>query len=171
MPKTHPMTKFLYYGRCSGPTESKESEDIPRNSQHNSINILYTNAQSIVNKIDELRSVAFNIKPDIILINESWTNKDITNAYLNSQGYELSARKDRVDTTAGGRGGGLLVYSRCGLVITEKQLSSTFNQIISVSVETQTKPLLINLVYRSPNSSTENNVNSMNSSNSQHLLL
>ena len=117
---------------------------------------MYTNAQSIVNKIDELRSVACSLKPDIILINESWTNKDITNAYLNIQGYELSARKDRTDTTAG-RGGGLLVYSRCGMVVTEKELSSLFNQAITVSVETQTKPLLINLVYRSPNSSAENN--------------
>ena len=38
---------------------------------------MYTNAQSIVNKIDELRSFAVDLKPDIILINESWTNKDI----------------------------------------------------------------------------------------------
>ena len=120
------------------------------------MNILYTNAQSIVNKIDELRSVACSIKPDIILINESWTNKDITKAYLNIQGYELSARSDRTDTTAG-RGGGLLVYSRCGMVVAEKESSTSFNQVIAISVETQTKPLLINLVYRSPNSSAENN--------------
>ena len=70
---------------------------------------MYTNAQSIVNKIDELRSVASDLKPDIILINESWTNEDITKAYLSIQGYELLAGKDREDTAAG-RGGGLLIY-------------------------------------------------------------
>lgn len=117
---------------------------------------MYTNAQSVVNKIDELRSVAFNLKPDIILINESWTNEEITKAYLHIQGYELCARKDREDTSAG-RGGGLLVYHRNGMVVSEKKISSAFNQVVSVSVETQSKPLLINLVYRSPNSSAENN--------------
>ena len=106
---------------------------------------MYTNAQSIVNKIDELRSFAVDLKPDIILINESWTNKDISNAYLSIQGYQLSARKDRTDTTAG-RGGGLLIYNRCGMVVSEKELSSPFNQAVSVSVETHTKTLNINLI-------------------------
>ena len=68
------------------------------------MSILYTNAQSIVNKINELRSVVVTIKPDIILINETWTHQDITNAYLHIKGYELSARKDRTDTQDG-RGG------------------------------------------------------------------
>ena len=40
----------------------------------------------------ELRNVACNLKPDIILINESWTHEDITKAYFSIQGYELSAR-------------------------------------------------------------------------------
>ena len=65
------------------------------------MSILYTNAQSIVNKINELRSVVVTIKPDIILINETWTHQDITNAYLHIKGYELSARKDRTDTQDG----------------------------------------------------------------------
>ena len=117
---------------------------------------MYTNAQSIVNKINELRTVAYDLKPDIILINESWTNDKITKAYLHVKGYELSARKDRTDTKDG-RGGGLLVYNKCGMIVTEDQSSSSnFNQAITVSLETKSKPLLINLVYRSPNSSDDN---------------
>ena len=46
-------------------------------------------------------SVVVTIKPDIILINETWTHQDITNAYLHIKGYELSARKDRTDTQDG----------------------------------------------------------------------
>ena len=137
--------------------ESKEGKDLPKKTnRNNSFSILYTNAQTVVNKIDELRSVAFDLKPDIILINESWTHKDITKAYLNIQGYELCDRKDRTDT-ADGRGGGLLIYNRLGIVATEKETSSSFNQVLSITVETGSKPLIINLVYRSPNSSAENN--------------
>ena len=143
-------------GRHARPVKSTKSEDISRKASPNSITILYTNAQSLVNKIDELRSVALDLKPDIILISESWTNKDISKAYLSIQGYELQARKDRTDTTAG-RGGGILVYSRYDLIVTKIELKTPFEQVISVRVSTEAKPLFINLVYRSPNSSAENN--------------
>ena len=144
----------------SGGSRSNQSEkgkNLPGRSELNTLEIIYTNAQSIVNKIDELRCTAVTLKPDIILINESWTHNDITKGYLSIQGYELSARKDRTDTTHG-RGGGLLVYNKVGLVVTEKECKTTFNQLLTVSVATQTKPLEINLIYRSPNSSAENNV-------------
>ena len=93
---------------------------------------------------------------DIILINETWTHKGITNAYLHIKGYELSARKDRTDTKDGRRGG-LLVYSKNGMTVSERNTDSPFNQVISVSLVTETKFLAINLVYRSPNSIAESN--------------
>ena len=65
------------------------------------MSILYTNAQSIVNKINELRSVVYDMKPDLVLIDESWTHKKITKAYLNIDGYDLCSRVDREDTTDG----------------------------------------------------------------------
>ena len=109
-----------------------------------------------MNKIDELRSVAYNLKPDLILISESWTHKDISKAYLTIDGYELSGREDRIDTTDG-RGGGILIYSKLGLIVAEVVHKSDFNQILAVSVTLKSKQLTINLVYRSPNSSKENN--------------
>lgn len=80
--------------------------------------ILYLNAQSIVNKIDELGCLASINKPDLILVTESWCNSDISDAYLNIDGYELQLdlRMDRSDT-AQGRGGGLLVYTKNGVKI------------------------------------------------------
>ena len=126
----------------SGSTEPKKGESLRSNTA--SVSILYTNAQSIVNKINELRSVAANIKPDIILINETWTHQDITNAYLHIKGYEISARKDRSDTLDG-RGGGLLVYNRIGIALSERNPDSQFEQVVSVLLETETKPLAINL--------------------------
>ena len=111
-----------------------------------------------MNKIDELRSVACDLKPDIILINESWTNSDITKAYLTVDGYELVSRKDRLDTS-NGRGGGLLIYAKTNLNVEEEVGNpSLFNQFTSVSIATRNKaPILLTLVYRSPNSSQENN--------------
>ena len=49
---------------------------------------------------------------------ESWCNSDISDAYLNIDGYELQLdlRMDRSDT-AQGRGGGLLVYTKNGVKI------------------------------------------------------
>ena len=76
-------------GRCPGSNESKKDKNLPAEPQQNCLSIMYTNAQSIVNKINELRTLAYDLKPDIILINESWTNKSITKAYLHVQGYEL----------------------------------------------------------------------------------
>ena len=113
-------------GRCSRPNKSTESQNL--STGH--VDIVYTNAQSIVNKIDELRSV--NLEPDIILLNETWTNDDITEAYLNLDGYVLAARSD----TANGRGGGLLVYNKIGLIVNEQDTNSTFNQLLSISIAT-----------------------------------
>ena len=83
---------------------AKEGEEGRNRSLKNVIRILYTNAQSIVNKLDELRTVVFEIKPEIIGINESWTNSNSDHSIplLNIPGYSLICRKDRSDTTNGG---------------------------------------------------------------------
>jgi len=69
--------------------------------------ILYTNAQSLAGKVNELSCIASDIKPDIIALTETWCNNDITNAVISIDGYEIvpDLRMDRMDT-GGGRGGG-----------------------------------------------------------------
>jgi hypothetical protein len=51
--------------------------------------ILYLNAQSLVNKINELNVVAADLEPDLIMITETWCNNIISDAYLNIKGYEI----------------------------------------------------------------------------------
>ena len=114
------------------------------------------NAQSLVNKIDELRVVVAELKPDLILVNETWTHPDITDAFLKINGYTIIARSDRCDTKSG-RGGGLVIYKRLPLCVYELDVSCPFNQIISVSIPSAHQAITLNLVYRSPNSSLENN--------------
>ena len=69
-------------------------------------------------KEGELSCVVDMLKPDIILVTESLCNGDISDAYLSLDGYELipDLRMDR-ENTAGGRGGGLLVYAKNGLKV------------------------------------------------------
>ena len=65
------------------------------------LSILYTNARSIVNKIQELKLIAHNSQPHIIAITESWTHPNIANSYLHIPNYYIAARHDRNDTQNG----------------------------------------------------------------------
>jgi hypothetical protein len=64
-----------------------------------------------------------------ILVTESWCNGDISDAYLSLDGYELipDLRMDR-ENTAGGRGGGLLVYAKNGLKVLKLDKVTEFDQ-------------------------------------------
>ena len=79
---------------------------------------------------------------------------------LNIPGYFIDPdlRKDRTDTIQG-IGGGLIVYSREGLAVKPVEYDSVLNQFVSFQVLTRNKqsPLNISLIYKSPNSSNENN--------------
>ncbi len=114
--------------------------------------ILYLNAQSIVKKIDKLCCVADSVKPDLILVTESWCNGDISDAYLGIDGYELlpDLRQDR-ENTAKGRGGGLLVYAKSSVKVLKLDNNVMFQQYCKFMIDDVT----IYLVYRSPSSPLE----------------
>ena len=79
-----------------------------------SFRVLYCNADSLLNKIDELTLFVVEDNPDFIVINETWANESLNNAFFNIPGFEVVTRKDRVDTTRG-IGGGLLIYAKSSL--------------------------------------------------------
>lgn len=103
-------------------------------------------------KVDELSCVADMIKPDLILITESWCNEDISDAHLSIEGYELvpDLRMDR-DNTVRGRGGGLLVYVKNSVKVLKLDQSVKFHQYCRFNVNDVT----FYLIYRSPNSPPE----------------
>jgi Reverse transcriptase (RNA-dependent DNA polymerase)/Endonuclease-reverse transcriptase len=113
--------------------------------------ILYINSQSILSKIDELACIANDMKPDLILLTESWCREEISNAYLQIPGFDLQPelRMDRLDTTAG-VGGGLLVYGKKGLQIIPCKNKSDFNQHCSFKVKCGRDETTVMLVYRPP---------------------
>ena len=111
---------------------------------------------SLVGKIDELVAVASDINPDLILVTESWCHDGITDAFLKIPGYELQTdlRLDREDT-AGGTGGGLLVYARESLTILSDDSAGNFTQHQNFKILTGKEELRFSLVYRSPSSRPE----------------
>ena len=79
---------------------------------------------------------------------ETWCSDDVTNAFLSLDGYELipELRMDRTDTERG-RGGGLIVYAKCGIPVLKIDKKVLFLQLACFKVSDVT----FNLVYRSPN--------------------
>ena len=119
------------------------------------LNVLFMNAQSVGNKMDELRALVSMNKPDILAITETWTNDLIADAFLQIDGYEMITRDDRNDT-AGGRGGGILVYAMRNLCVWKGESPAEFNQGVTIHLRYRCEDVKIHVIYRSPNSKREN---------------
>ena len=132
-------------------TERKEEIGVDRSS---TMSVLYANVQSVNNKLNELRAVLVDVKPDVVALTESWTNEMVDNEVLKMEGYDLIVRRDRSDTV-GGRGGGILIYVR-GVYAWDEEDTPDFTQCASVKIKTNGQNLRLSVVYRSPNSSGEN---------------
>ena len=72
---------------------------------------LYTNARSVINKMDEFVANVAKLERDIIRITESWANDKILDAELSLNGY-LMFRNDR---NTGNKGGGVLLNAKYNL--------------------------------------------------------
>ena len=100
-----------------------------------------------------------------MLICETWLNDNISNSMLNISEYYIDdeLRVDRKDTN-NGIGGGLIVYVRNDLVIKPDINNCNFNQYCQFQIMQRSDliPINIVLVYRSPNSSRENNMELVN---------
>ena len=53
----------------------------PHQATRRGLRIVYFNARSIVNKINELRLYTLDTDPDVIAITETWTHSGISNDY------------------------------------------------------------------------------------------
>jgi hypothetical protein len=105
--------------------------------------------------MEELAALSEFLSPDIILLTETWTNKNINNASLTIPGYRVEERKDREDTT-NGIGGGLVIYIKEKYVTLPFIRQSEFNQYAGFRIKTKNRPLTVVLIYRPPSSRAEN---------------
>ena len=121
------------------------------------VSAMFLNAQSLGNKMSELRAVVSLERPAILAVNESWTNDAIDNGMLGIQGYERVERSDRRDME-GGRGGGLLVCASKELcVYGESSERRTLHNVSQLKSNVDARTLMYTMsIYRSPNSTSEN---------------
>ena len=125
------------------------------------LSLLYTNAQSLPNKINELSGIAADLKPDLIFVTETWCNDNIDSSLLKLAGYDLNTdlRRDREDTQQG-IGGGLLVYTKPGIYVLcydNPVSNSRFNQYSAFQIVGLREKWTVYLIYRPPSSTLENN--------------
>ena len=69
--------------------------------------IAHLNLRSILNKMDDVRSLTHNKRFDIFTFSEIWLNSSIKDSELDIPGYTL-VRHDRTSK----RGGGMAIYVR-----------------------------------------------------------
>ena len=109
---TTPHINMLYSNRRRShePTNCiKISTDTKTNKQTVS-SLFLTNACHILNKIDELSSVAEINDPDLICISESWLDSSISDGIISIGSNYIPYRKDR-----GTPGGGLITYVKTAI--------------------------------------------------------
>ena len=124
------------------------------------LKVSFANVRSICSKFDEFLADVNLDNPDIIGVTETWLHSGISSSEIQIPGYTIF-RQDRDDTT-GGRGGGVLLYARDSLncVDVTDKFSCGFSNCLWCEVSFGAgngSPLVIGIIYRSPNSCADNN--------------
>ena len=120
------------------------------------LKVLFWNIRSIYNKIDSVRYEIDKLQPDIININETWLNDNISDEEINISGYNLM-RHDRGRDEHGiiKRGGGLCTYIKTGLICNNMPEFAISENNIELSIIKyklpHTRDIYVLNVYRPPN--------------------
>ena len=111
------------------------------------LHFIHLNINSILSKIDELRLIAKNSKATIIGISESKIDETVLDGEICIEGYKLE-RSDR-----NRQGGGVVCYisKEISYNVREKFSSNIENIFLDILLP-KTKPILIGILYRPPQS-------------------
>ena len=129
----------------------------------NGLILFYTNAGSLINKLDELKLSISLYKPDIICITETHYSQDLDSSEVDLEGYSTfradrgfkTKEKPRLDAGGGGgecseisRGGGSVIYVKDYI---KPKLCSSFkaHDSLAVSLVCDLGIIHIACVYRS----------------------
>ena len=147
------MNRWLFEPR--GVVKSKRSKTNVVEDIAFPMNVVFTNADSVLNKLVELHMFLDTEKPDLLAVVESNCNASIHDAILSHSGYELVRR----NTTE--RRGGIVMY------VTTKFKLAECNEMSCSTTDFQESlwywiyygrrsKVLVGTVYRKPNSSSDN---------------
>ena len=143
-----------------------------------SLNVIHTNCQSAMNKRSEISDFIELNKPHILALTEFGAPNSVNDGELGFEGYTLY-RGDHSDGSGGpGKGAALYVQNRLNHAAIPEFDNADFNcsawSIVKLAGD---KSLLVGVVYRSPNSSVQNNESLLKlmrkafTSNFDHVML
>ena len=117
---------------------------------------MYTNADILTNKVNELKTIVKESRPDIIAITESKPKNltyDINKVEFEIEGYTLYTNSLVKDNTRG-----CILYVRNRITANEIEFQNKFDDSIWVEIKLKNNDkLAIGCIYRSPNSDQTNN--------------
>ena len=116
---------------------------------------MYTNADQLLNKIDELLMFIVSDEADIMMFPEvipKAQRNPIAHAHLTIKGYEMYINFNHTEENLGGSGiRGVALYVKSELITKELKLESQFRDEVWVEISLRNKySLLCGCVYRSP---------------------
>jgi len=127
--------------------------------QKTGLRICHINAQSLKNKMDELRHIFEGSLIDVICVSESWLVPNLNNGLFSIRGFKLfrcdrSKRMLEVSCNRGNVGGGVAIYVRecykCRVVC--KSDNAELFEYLLLNINNENKSMLIGCVYRPYNS-------------------
>jgi len=120
--------------------------------QRKYLNIMYFNARSIRNKMDELRILASDKKPDIIAIVESWLVEENNDLGFGVENYNFIRKDRRRDLKS--MGGGIIIYYKkeLSIVDTTREYNVNIDYVWFKVMIKGGRTMVIGVFYRPPDS-------------------
>ena len=112
--------------------------------------ILGMNCRSIMNKVDEIKDICYNLKPMILCLSETWMDYSVPQNFITPDGYSI-IRKDRTENFkqryGKSNGGGIAILHKNNIKVKIKDIADKDDEILWIEIMTK-KRLLVGLVYR-----------------------
>ena len=136
--------------------ETKAVKEKNRSVKFN-ITVVYNNVQSLTDKLDELKTIADESKPEVFCCVETWLDKSHTKKEIEIKGYKCKIR-NRSDKP---NRGGVAIYFKNGIKAEEIPIPShntpcKCEAIWSKITSRNGKKIIMGLIYRSPQNTTFN---------------
>ena len=128
-----------------GPQNHVQQQNLWDNFSKRGLHLIHLNINSLLPKIEELRSIAKLTNAAVIGISESKLDKTIFNAEISIEGYDI-IRKDRNRND-----GGVACYVQNDICYNSKQiLQDDIENIFIDLILPKTKPITVGIVYKPP---------------------
>ncbi len=130
----------------------KLNQQIQSNNLNKHLNIIYFNARSLRNKIEELRILVSQCKPDIVGVVETWLTEENFDCEISIINYNF-IRRDRINELKT-KGGGLVIYFRQDIPFVDITTNCNMNveHIWTKVPFKDCKPITLGMFYRPPDS-------------------